>query len=65
MRSVKPSQCDGLGASKSGPNFEQYLNSFSDKEIIRLAKNGTKRILITAPAFIADCLETTVEIGIE
>ena len=44
---------------------KNWLKPFSDKEIIRLAKQGTKRILITAPAFIADCLETTVEIGIE
>jgi ferrochelatase len=44
---------------------KNWLKPFSDQEIIRLAKNGTKRILITAPAFIADCLETTVEIGIE
>jgi len=44
---------------------KNWLKPFSDKEIIKLAKQGTKRILITAPAFIADCLETTVEIGIE
>lgn len=44
---------------------KNWLKPFSDKEIIKFAKNGTKRILITAPAFIADCLETVVEIGIE
>ena len=33
--------------------------------MIRLAKEGKKRILIAAPAFIADCLETIVEIGVE
>jgi ferrochelatase len=44
---------------------KNWLQPFSDEEVKRLAKNGKKRILITAPAFIADCLETIVEIGIE
>ncbi len=44
---------------------KNWLNPFSDEEIIRLAKEGKKRILVAAPAFIADCLETIVEIGIE
>ena len=44
---------------------KNWLNPFSDEEVIRLAKEGKKRILIAAPAFIADCLETIVEIGIE
>ena len=44
---------------------KDWLKPFSDEEIIKLAKKGVKRILMTAPAFIADCLETTVEIGIE
>lgn len=44
---------------------KNWLKPFSDEEVIRLAKQGAKRILIAAPAFIADCLETTVEIGIE
>ncbi len=44
---------------------KNWLKPFSDKEIIKFAQNGTKRILIAAPAFIADCLETIVEIGVE
>jgi ferrochelatase len=44
---------------------KNWLKPFSDEEIIKLAKQGKKRVLITAPAFIADCLETIVEIGIE
>lgn len=34
-----------------------------DKEIIKLAKDGAKKILVFSPAFVSDCLETTVEIG--
>lgn len=44
---------------------KNWLKPFSDEEVIRLAREGKKRVLITAPAFIADCLETIVEIGIE
>jgi ferrochelatase len=44
---------------------KNWLKPFSDKEVIKLAKDGKKRVLIAAPAFIADCLETIVEIGVE
>ena len=41
----------------------KWLTPFADKKIIKLAKNGAKKILVFSPAFVADCLETTVEIG--
>lgn len=41
----------------------KWLTPFADKEIIKLAKDGAKKILVFSPAFVADCLETTVEIG--
>jgi protoporphyrin/coproporphyrin ferrochelatase len=44
---------------------KNWLKPFSDQEVIRLAKEGKKRVLMAAPAFIADCLETIVEIGVE
>ena len=30
-----------------------------------LAKAGKKKVLVYSPAFVADCLETIVEIGME
>jgi ferrochelatase len=33
--------------------------------LVKKAKEGIKKILIFAPAFVADCLETKVEIGDE
>lgn len=42
---------------------KDWLTPFADNEVIRLAKSGAKRILTLSPAFVADCLETTVEIG--
>ena len=38
---------------------------FTDKVLIEKAKSGTKRILVFAPSFVADCLETKVEIDYE
>lgn len=42
-----------------------WLRPYSDQVIEELAKNGTKRILAFSAAFVADCLETTIEIGDE
>jgi protoporphyrin/coproporphyrin ferrochelatase len=42
-----------------------WVEPFSDQEIKKLAKNGAKKLLIFSPAFVADCLETTIEIGEE
>lgn len=44
---------------------KEWLEPFADKTIIELAKNGIKKILVFSPAFVADCLETTIEIGVE
>lgn len=43
----------------------KWLEPFSDEVIKERAEKGDKKILAFSPAFIADCLETTVEIGIE
>lgn len=42
-----------------------WIEPFSDKVIEDLASKGAKRLLVFSPAFIADCLETTIEIGTE
>lgn len=33
-------------------------------EIVRLAKNGVKKLVVISPAFVTDCLETLEELGI-
>ena len=43
----------------------KWLEPFSDEIVEERAKKGDKKLLAFSPAFIADCLETTVEIGIE
>ena len=42
-----------------------WIEPFSDKIIEDLGKKGAKKILVFSPAFVADCLETTIEIGDE
>jgi protoporphyrin/coproporphyrin ferrochelatase len=42
-----------------------WLEPFSDEVIKRKAREGAKKILVLAPAFVTDCLETTHEIGVE
>lgn len=44
---------------------KDWLEPFSDKVVEEWAKKGAKKLLVFSPAFIADCLETTIEIGKE
>ena len=44
---------------------KKWLEPFSDKVIIEQAKRGAKKLLVFSPAFVADCLETIIEIGKE
>jgi ferrochelatase len=44
---------------------KKWLEPFSDKIVIEQAKRGTKKLLVFSPAFVSDCLETTIEIGKE
>jgi ferrochelatase len=43
----------------------KWLEPFSDQIIEDYAKSGMKKLLVFSPAFVADCLETTIEIGSE
>ncbi len=44
---------------------KRWLEPFSDKVVEDCAKKGMKKLLVFSPAFTADCLETTIEIGEE
>jgi protoporphyrin/coproporphyrin ferrochelatase len=65
-----------LLAEKLGLSKEQYTVSFqsrlgkdpwvkpyTDEILTDLPKQGKKKVLAYSPAFVADCLETTVEVG--
>jgi len=60
----------GLKVGQYSVSFQSRLSNnwmtpFTDQNLISRAKQGSKKILVVAPAFVADCLETTVEIGWE
>ncbi len=44
---------------------EPWLEPFTDRELVRLARSGVKKLLVMTPAFTADCLETLEEIAVE
>ena len=44
---------------------DPWIKPYSDLEIIERAKSGDKKLLVFAPAFVSDCLETLYEIRIE
>lgn len=44
---------------------KKWLTPFSDEVIENLATKGAKKLLVFSPAFVADCLETIIEIGSE
>ncbi len=60
----------GLSTSDYSVSFQSrltknWMTPFTDVVLVKKAKEGIKKILIFAPAFVADCLETKVEIGDE
>lgn len=42
-----------------------WIQPYTDETIKGLAKKGVKKLLVFAPSFVSDCLETTFEIGQE
>jgi protoporphyrin/coproporphyrin ferrochelatase len=44
---------------------QNWMTPFTDEVLEKRASEGAKRVLIVAPSFVADCLETIVELGYE
>lgn len=42
-----------------------WIQPYASETISQLAQKGIKRLLVFSPAFVADCLETIFEIGVE
>ncbi len=59
----------GIPAAKFSVSFQSrlgrdpWLRPFTDHEVIRLPREGKRRLVVISPAFVADCLETIEEIG--
>jgi protoporphyrin/coproporphyrin ferrochelatase len=43
---------------------DPWLQPYTDETVMRLAKSGVKRLVIIAPGFTADCLETLEELDV-
>ncbi|MHA7131757.1 ferrochelatase [Algoriphagus namhaensis] len=44
---------------------DPWVKPYTEDMIKELAAQGVKKVLVFSPAFVADCLETTVEVGEE
>lgn len=59
----------GLPADRVKTSFQSrllkdpWIKPYTDEVIKELAAQGRKKVLAFSPAFVADCLETTVEVG--
>jgi ferrochelatase len=42
---------------------DPWLKPYTDYELVRLAQEGKKKMMVICPAFVSDCLETIEEIG--
>lgn len=42
-----------------------WVKPFTDEVIVQLAQQSKKKLLVFSPSFVADCLETTIEISQE
>ena len=49
--------------SRFGPG--EWLRPYTDETVRALGQSGVKRLAVLTPGFVADCLETLEEIGVE
>jgi len=60
----------GLGPDDYSVAFQSrmsadWMEPFTDELLAKKAGEGVPDVLIAAPSFVADCLETTVELGVD
>jgi protoporphyrin/coproporphyrin ferrochelatase len=58
-------QPDRYSVSFQSRLSNNWMTPFTDKNLISRVQQGNKNILVAAPSFVTDCLETIVEIGVE
>lgn len=60
----------GIAHDRCSTSFQSrlsrnWMQPFTDETLVRLATEGKKKVLVVPASFVADCLETTLEIGME
>tara|TARA_Y100001958_G_C21232759_1_gene558693 strand:- start:165 stop:1283 length:1119 start_codon:yes stop_codon:yes gene_type:complete len=63
LKNIKPEQCMMSFQSRFGS--EEWITPYTDDVVKNLISEGKKEIVIYSPSFVADCLETTDELGHE
>ncbi len=72
MRSAELfAQQSGLRSDQWSVSFQsrlgraKWIEPYTDATLLELAQRGVKKLLVMSPAFVADCIETLEELGIE
>ncbi len=60
---LRPDQWSVSFQSRLGRN--KWIEPYTDATLEALAARGVKKLLVMSPAFVADCIETLEELGIE
>lgn len=60
-----PATCQCFTAFQSRYGFSEWLKPYTDELVLELARFGLKRMVVAAPGFMSDCLETSKEIEID
>jgi protoheme ferro-lyase len=63
LQSIAPDQTVMTFQSRFGR--EEWITPYTEEVVEDLIKQGKKEIVVYAPSFVADCLETTDELGHE
>ena len=63
LKNIDPEQAVMSFQSRFGS--EEWITPYTDDVVKELIENGKKHIAVYAPSFVADCLETTDELGHE
>lgn len=43
----------------------EWIRPYTSEHVVKLAQDGVKNLVVFSPAFVADCVETLAEIGME
>jgi ferrochelatase len=60
-----------LNAAQYGVSFQsrlgkiEWIKPYTDEYVVHLRKKGVNNLIVACPAFVADCLETLEEIGMQ
>jgi protoporphyrin/coproporphyrin ferrochelatase len=60
---LRKDQYSSCFQSRLGKN--PWIKPYTDEVLVKLAQEGKKKVLAFSPAFVSDCLETTIEVGQE